>query len=137
MTTKNYELDPSLAEPILAWAQSKLDTMPDDEFGGDWWGQYNESYEVNIWNDDITHHICVTVYPIITNATTGEAETDFTKYNRVGTIDVALWNYDFESCGSCGTQMNKKWGSTYPHRHDEQGIICGQCWDDLASEETV
>lgn len=130
MTTevkRNYEIDPSLANDILAWAQKQIDTIPDDEFGGDWWGAYNKSFDVNIWQDDVSRggYIHVTVYPVIDNGE--EVETDYSRYNRIGSIDCALWNYDFEACASCGKQMNKKWGSTHPTRDAELGVICGEC----------
>lgn len=138
MTTdakRNYEIDPSLANDILAWAQTQIDTIPDDVFQDDWWGQYSPDWDVNIWVDEPRNggYINVTVYPIVRNG--DEVETDYSRYNRVGTIDVALWNYDFEPCGSCSAQMNKKYESTYPHRHPELGVICGNCWNEEASSE--
>lgn len=129
MTTKNFEIDLGVANEILSWAQRQLDTIPDEEFGDDWWGCYQNNFDVNIWLDDKTRKICVTVYPLVETA--DGVETDTSRYNRIGYVDVALWNYDFEDCGHCGRQMNKKWGSTYPHRYDDIGVVCGECWNQL------
>lgn len=123
MTTKTFDIDPGIAEVILDWAQNQLDTMPTDEYGGDWWGAYNESWDVNIWDSD--SYIHVTVYPIIN---TGETpETNFSQYNRIGSIDVALRNYIGEKCASCGKHMDGKYESTIPVRNFEYGVICGEC----------
>lgn len=125
---RNFEIDIDIAENILRWAQEQIDTIPDEVFQDDWWGAYSPEWDVNIWVDEARNggYVNVTVYPIV--RTEDEVETDYSRYNRVGTIDVALWNYDFEPCAICSTQMNKKYGSTHPYRDEEHGVICGNCW---------
>lgn len=123
MTTKTFDLDPGISEVILDWAQAQLDSMPADEYGGDWWGAYNESWDVNIWDSD--SYIHVTVYPTVM---VGDAwETNYTQYNRIGSIDIALRNYIGESCALCGKRMDGKYESTTPVRSMEYGVICGEC----------
>jgi hypothetical protein len=123
MTTKTFDLDHGISEVILDWAQTQLDSMPADEYGGDWWGAYDESWDVNIYDHE--SYIHVTVYPIITVADT--RETNFTQYNRIGSIDMALRNYIGESCALCGKRMDGKYESTTPVRTMEHGVICGEC----------
>lgn len=125
----NVTLDPSLTNEMLVWAQLKLDALPTDEFGGDWWGAYNDSFDLNIWYDERSHSIRVTAYPMTVSG--DDAVADMGKFISIGQIDVAVRNYDRERCGRCDREMSVKWGSTYPHRQDEYGVVCGLCWNEL------
>lgn len=113
-----------MKQQILVWAQNTLDRLPDGDFGDDWWGAYSDSLDVNIWWDDTSKTIRVTAYDM-----TG---TDpMSNFESLGTIDVSVRNHDRDTCGYCDKTMSIKWGSTYPHRHDEYGVVCGECWNAL------
>lgn len=70
-------------QDILAWAQQQVNRMPRSEYGGDWWGAYNNEWDINIWDNGESTGICVTAYPIYADAD-GDLQTDLSDYIRVG-----------------------------------------------------
>lgn len=108
---------------ILRWAQEQLDTMPQSEFGGDWWGAYNDEWDINIWDSDeygnatYDQPLRVTAYPI------GYPQSEFISIGFIR--EPADWHYD-ESCGECGEPMRGKGDGTRPTCYAD-GYAHGQC----------
>lgn len=112
-----------LKQSILVWAQQQLDIMPQSEYGGDWWGAYNDEWDINIWdsneygNATYDQPTRVTAYPI------GYPQSEFI---TIGFIrEPAEWYYD-HSCSECGEPMRGKGDGTRPTRYAD-GYAHGQC----------
>lgn len=82
-------MDESLKQEMLVWAQLQLDTMPPGEFGGDWWGAFNNYWDVNIWDSaelgiiaTYEEPIRVTAYPM-----TKDGSTNFLEFVSIGFIN--------------------------------------------------
>ena len=80
-------IDGGTAFRIFGWACAKLDSMTDEQYGGDWWGVYDDEFDVNIWESD--GKAIVSVYRTTKNAD-GDTEVDFGMSCRVGEIDRTL-----------------------------------------------
>lgn len=83
-----------MVKDILRWAQEQLDTMPQSEFGGDWWGAYNDEWDINIWDSDelgggtYNFPTRVTAYPM-----TVDGRTNYGDFVSVGFIEEpATWS---------------------------------------------
>jgi hypothetical protein len=113
-------------QSILDWAQAQLDTMPRSEYGGDWWGAYDDEWDINIWDADqygCAHYgepLRVTAYPI---------DYPQSEFVTIGFIrEPAEWHYD-ESCNECGEPMTGKGDGSRPTRYAD-GYAHGWCIDD-------
>jgi len=120
-------MNEQMKQDILIWAQTQLDTMPKSEYGGDWWGAYNDEWDINIWNSDelgsgqYDEPTRVTAYPM-----TIDGRTEYGDFVTIGFIrEPADWHYD-ESCGECGEPMRGKGDGTRPTRYAD-GYAHGQC----------
>jgi hypothetical protein len=78
-----FDVDPTLAHYVVAWATEQLSFMTDEEYGGDWWGAYNNTLDVNIWDEGDNTHI--TIYPVFVSDE-GYSVMDGSLFCRVGTI---------------------------------------------------
>ena len=120
-----------LKQEILAWAQAQLDAIPQGEYGGDWWGAYNDEWDINIWDSEELGNASydqptrVTAY-----AMTSDGQTDHSNFVGIGFIrEPADWYYD-HSCNECGEPMTGKGDGTRPTRYAD-GYAHGQCVLDL------
>jgi hypothetical protein len=116
-----------LKQEILAWAQAQLDAIPQGEYGGDWWGAYNDEWDINIWDSEELGNASydqptrVTAY-----AMTSDGQTDHSNFVGIGFIrEPADWYYD-HSCNECGEPMTGKGDGTRPTRYAD-GYAHGQC----------
>ncbi len=44
-------MDENMKNDILRWSQNIVDNITDAELSDDWWGAYNDEWDVNIWWD--------------------------------------------------------------------------------------
>jgi hypothetical protein len=116
-----------LKQEILTWAQAQLDTIPQSEYGGDWWSAYNDEWDINIWDSEELGNASydqptrVTAY-----AMTSDGETDHSNFVSIGFIrEPAEWYLD-HSCGECGEPMSGKGEGQRPTRYAD-GYAHGQC----------
>jgi hypothetical protein len=127
-TTDTWKAD------ILRWAQEKLDTMPEGEFGGDWWEAYNEQCDINIWQRDDDDTIRVASYRMYKSPAVGvshgEWTTDMNDWVEIGTLLPPAYFYYDHSCNECGEPMTGKGDGTRPTRY-ANGYAHGQCVLDL------
>jgi hypothetical protein len=129
MTTMN--IDTETKQAMLAWAQEQLDSMPHGEYGGDWWGAYNDQWDINIWDSEQLGNATyeqptrVTAYRL-----TIDGRTDYGSFIGIGFIsEPAEWYLD-HSCNECGEPMSGKGEGTRPTRYAD-GYAHGQCILDL------
>jgi hypothetical protein len=129
MTTT--DIDTELKQAMIAWAQQQLDTMPQSEYGNDWWGAYNDQWDINIWDSEQLGNASyeqptrVTAYRL-----TIDGRTDYGSFIGIGFIsEPAEWYLD-HSCNECGEPMSGKGEGTRPTRYAE-GYAHGQCVLDL------
>jgi hypothetical protein len=125
MTTT--DIDTELKQAMIAWAQQQLDTMPQSEYGNDWWGAYNNEWDINIWDSEQLGNATyeqptrVTAYRL-----TIDGRTDYGSFIGIGFIsEPAEWYLD-HSCNECGEPMSGKGEGTRPTRYAE-GYAHGQC----------
>ena len=123
-TTDTWKAD------ILRWAQEKLDTMPEGEFGGDWWEAYNEQCDINIWQRDDDDTIRVASYRMYKSTAVGvshgEWTTDMNDWVEIGTLLPPAYQYLDHSCNECGEPMSGKGEGQRPTRYAD-GYAHGQC----------
>jgi hypothetical protein len=124
---KPLTMDEPLRQAILAWAQEQLDTMPEGEYGGDWWGAFSDEWDINIWDSQQLGSVAydqptrVTAYPM-----TEDGQTNYGTFVSIGFIqEPADWYFD-HSCGECGEPMRGKGDGTRPTRYPH-GYAHGQC----------
>jgi hypothetical protein len=83
---------------FLRWAIATADTLSEQELGDDWWGAYNEDWDINIWWDLYTYR--VTAYPM----TAGVMNTaDFIACGAI----MPVWMMKDDSCSICGDVMGR------------------------------
>lgn len=125
MTTTDISTE--LKQAMLSWAQQQLDAMSQTEYGNDWWGAYNDKWDMNIWdsqelgNTSYDQPTRVTAYSL-----TIDGRTDYASFIGIGFIsEPAEWYLD-HSCNECGEPMSGKGDGTRPTRYAE-GYAHGQC----------
>ena len=125
MTTT--DIDTELKQAMIAGAQQQLDTMSQSEYGNDWWGAYNDQWDINIWDSE---QLGNTTYEQPTRVTayrlTIDGRTDYGSFIGIGFIsEPAEWYLD-HSCNECGEPMSGKGEGTRPTRYAD-GYAHGQC----------
>jgi hypothetical protein len=101
--------------------------MSQTEYGNDWWGAYNDKWDINIWdsqelgNTSYDQPTRVTAYSL-----TIDGRTDYSSFVGIGFIsEPAEWYLD-HSCNECGEPMSGKGDGTRPTRY-AHGYAHGQC----------
>ena len=124
-TTDTWKAD------ILRWAQVQLDAMSQSDYGCDWWGAYNDEWDINIWDSEelgcnnYNQPTRVTAYSL-----TIDGRTDYSSFIGIGFIrEPAEWYLD-HSCNECGEPMSGKGEGQRPTRYAD-GYAHGQCVLDL------
>ena len=125
MTTT--DIDTELKQAMIAWAQQQLDTRSQSEYSNDWWGAYNDQWDINIWDSEQLGNATyeqptrVTAYRL-----TIDGRTDYGSFIGIGFIsEPAEWYLD-HSCNECGEPMSGKGEGTRPTRYAD-GYAHGQC----------
>jgi hypothetical protein len=120
-------MNEQLKQEILAWAQVQLDAMSQSDYGCDWWGAYNDEWDINIWDSEELGNATydqptrVTAYSL-----TIDGRTDYSSFIGIGFIrEPAEWYLD-HSCGECGEPMSGKGEGQRP-THYADGYAHGQC----------
>ena len=77
-------------QDIIAWAKTQTDSWLTIE--EDWWGAYNDEWDINIYDSDVfgdntndRQVLVVTAYPMFRDSA-GHLATDMTECVRVGVI---------------------------------------------------
>ena len=97
-----------LQSDILRWAQATIDSLSEEELSDDWWGAYNEDWDVNIWWEYFTYY--VTAYPMKDGALNTK---DFVSCGPI----MPAWKMVDDTCSICGDEMGRtKFGSDRPVR---------------------
>jgi hypothetical protein len=101
--------------------------MSQSDYGCDWWGAYNDEWDINIWDSEELGNATydqptrVTAYSL-----TIDGRTDYSSFIGIGLIrEPAEWYLD-HSCGECGEPMSGKGEGTRPTRYAD-GYAHGQC----------
>jgi hypothetical protein len=115
-----------LKQEILTWAQAQLDTMPQSEYGGDWWSAYNDEWDINIWDSEELGNASYDQPTRVTAYAMTDGQTDHSNFVSIGFIrEPAEWYLD-HSCGECGEPMSGKGEGQRPTRYAD-GYAHGQC----------
>jgi hypothetical protein len=115
-----------LKQEILTWAQAQLDTIPQSEYGGDWWGAYNDEWDVNIWDSEELGNASYDQPTRVTAYAMTDGQTDHSNFVSIGFIrEPAEWYLD-HSCDECGEPMSGKGEGQRPTRYAD-GYAHGQC----------
>lgn len=90
-----------LQREILRWAQTTIDSISEQELSDDWWGAYDEDWDVNIWWDLYTYR--VTAYPMV------EGMLVTKEFLPCGPL-MPAWKMKDDNCSICGDPMGRSKG---------------------------
>lgn len=93
---------------ILRWSQNIVDNISDAELSDDWWGAYNDEWDVNIWWDYFCYYATAYRY--------NEGTVDTKNFVACGSL-MPVWRMNDHSCSICGDPMGRDKGeNSKPYR---------------------